>query len=250
MMKQFEGKVALVTGAASGIGEATALMFADRGASLMLFDLDGERAGALADSLRARGIAAESLAGDVADSAACTAAVEQAVARFGQLDVLVNNAGGGKLVAATDLSDADWRHMQAINVDGTFYMSRAALRPMLAAGRGAIVNVASVHGLVGFACHVGYTAAKAAIVNMTRTLGSEYSARGVRVNAVCPGVILTPLIERTVDAEAMKMFIGLHPIGRLGRAEEVARTICFLASDEASFVTGASLAVDGGYTAV
>ena len=163
--------------------------------------------------------------------------------------MLVNNAGGGRLVAADQLSNEEWRHMQAINADGTFYMSREALRVMVAQGHGAIVNMASIYGVVGFPNHVAYTAAKGAIISLTRALGIEYAARNIRVNAVAPGMVLTPLIHKNLTEEHRRFFTQLHPMARLGRPEEVAQAICFLASDEASFITGTCLSVDGGYTA-
>ncbi len=249
-MTPFHDQVALVTGAASGIGEATAHMLAARGAAVMIFDMNEAGALAVRDAIRANGGRAEMSIGDIARSADCNRAVADALEAFGRLDILVNNAGGGRLVPVDALSDDDWRWMQGINVDGTLYMTRAAIAPMLDAGKGAIVNVASVHGLVGFPNHVGYTAAKGAIVNMTKTLGIELSGRGIRVNAVCPGVILTPLIRNGCDDDTLAGFVRMHPIGRLGAADEVAQAICFLASDEASFITGAALPVDGGYTAV
>lgn len=247
---QFADKVAVVTGAASGIGAATARMLSRRGAAVMLFDINETSAHAVRDAIRAEGGRAEVCCGDVANSADCNRAIDEALAAFGHIDILVNNAGGGRIVPIAELGDDEWRWMQGINVDGTLFMTRAAVVPMLAAGRGAIVNVASVHGLVGFANHVGYTAAKGAIVNMTKTLGAELSSRGVRVNAVCPGVIMTPLVRDSCDDAALEALSRLHPIGRLGNPDEVAKAICFLASDEASFVTGTALAVDGGYTAV
>lgn len=249
-MKPFDNMAALVTGSASGIGEATAYMLAMRGAAVMIFDTNAHGAKHICEELRLAGHRAEYYVGDVSNSADCDRAVAATVEAFGRLDVLVNNAGGGRLVPTLDLTDEEWRWMQAINADGTFYMSRAALRPMLAAGKGAIVNVASVHGLVGFNNHAGYTAAKGAIVNLTKTLGCEFSSRGVRVNAVCPGVILTPLIKSSCDDAMLEKLLAMHPIGRLGEADEVAKAICFLASDEASFITGAALPVDGAYTAV
>lgn len=166
-------------------------------------------------------------------------AVKATVDTFSRLDVLVNNAGGGKLEPIGNLTVEDWRWMQAINADGTFYMTKAAIEPMKLAATLRSSTSPRSSEFVGFVNHVGYTAAKGAIVNMTRTLGSELSSQGIRVNAVCPGVIMTPLIRATCNDEALAGFVKMHPIGRLGEPNEVANAICFLASDEASFITGA-----------
>ena len=246
---RFDGKVVLVTGSSSGIGAETARRFAALGAQMVLFDKEPEGSERLAGEIEARGGAALVIRGDVSVSADCDGAVAQALARFGRIDVLVNNAGGGRLDPTETLSDENWRHTQAINADGTFYMSRAALRPMVEAGSGAIVNLSSIYGVVGFGQHIAYTAAKAAIACMTRSLAIEYGTRGIRVNCVAPGVIRTPLVEQGIDEETIARLVALHPIGRIGRVEEVAKAICFLASDDASFITGVCLPVDGGYTA-
>jgi NAD(P)-dependent dehydrogenase (short-subunit alcohol dehydrogenase family) len=249
-MRSFDSRVALITGGATGIGAAVAAMLASRGAAVVVCDIDETGGRATVQRIGAAGHAAEFVAGDVTDPAACSAVVQHTVERFGRLDVLVNNAGGGRLGPSHELQDADWRRTQALNLDAVFYMARAALRVMLGQGSGAIVNIASVHGLVGYPEHAGYTAAKGAVVNLTRALGVEYAKRNIRVNAVCPGVILTPLIEQTVTTpEAMQHLVALHPIGRIGRPDEVARAVCFLAGDEASFIVGTTLVVDGGYTA-
>ena len=248
-MRNFEGKVALVTGGASGIGAATASLLVERGAAVMLMDQDRAAGEQKQAALRSEGARCELFVGDVSSPEACRMAVGETVKHLGALDVLVNNAGGGRLVAAEQLSDAEWRHMQAINADSTFYMSREALRVMAAQGHGAIVNMASIYGVVGFPNHVAYTAAKGAVISLTRALGIEYAARNIRVNAVAPGMIVTPLIHKNLTDEHRRAFMQLHPMARLGRPEEVARAICFLASDEASFITGTCLAVDGGYTA-
>lgn len=248
-MSSFDGKVALVTGASSGLGAATARLLGKRGATLMLFDLDHAGSEEIRDEVERAGGACAVHVGDVSNSADCNRVIAQTLERFGRIDILVNNAGGGKLQPTMELSDEEWRHWQAINSDGTFYMSRAALQPMVAAGQGAIVNLASIYGVQGFANHLAYTAAKAAIICMTKSLAIEFGQQGIRVNAVAPGVIRTPLVERGLDAQAIEYLASLHPIGRIGQPDEVAKAICFLASDEASFITGTCLPVDGGYTA-
>jgi NAD(P)-dependent dehydrogenase (short-subunit alcohol dehydrogenase family) len=214
----------------------------------VLFDVNAAGCAALQAELDALARPVATVVGDVVDPAACNDAVARTLDRFGRLDILVNNAGGGRRGWTHELSDADWRHVLSLNTDGTFYMTRAALRPMLDQGGGAIVNLCSIHGHTGFPHHAAYNAAKGAIANLTRSLAIEYAAHAIRVNAVCPGVIRTPLIEKN-DEERMRALTALHPIGRIGEAIEVARAIAFLASDEASFITGANLMVDGGYTA-
>lgn len=242
------GRVALVTGGASGIGAATARLLAARGASVLVVDIDGDGAQRICDEIAARGGAAEAFAADLMPSASADAAVSAALARFGRLDILVNNAGIGGRGPSHELTDADWRRVIGLDLDAVFYMSRAALRPMVASGAGAIVSIASIFGHVGLGERAAYSAAKAGVVNLTRALALEYGARGIRVNAVCPGVIRTPLVAHNSPAQT-EALIALHPIGRLGEPEEVAEAAAFLASDAASFVTGASLLVDGGYTA-
>lgn len=242
------GRVALVTGGASGIGAATARLLAARGASVLVVDIDGDGAQRICDEIAARGGAAEAFAADLMPSASADAAVADALARFGRLDILVNNAGIGGRGPSHELTDADWRRVIGLDLDAVFYMSRAALRPMVVSGAGTIVSIASIFGHVGLGERAAYSAAKAGVVNLTRALALEYGARGIRVNAVCPGVIRTPLVAHNSPAQT-ETLIALHPIGRLGEPEEVAEAAAFLASDAASFVTGASLLVDGGYTA-
>lgn len=248
MQGSLAGRSVLVTGGASGIGEATVRMLVARGARVAVMDRDAERAHALVAELAAAGTTL-AIVGDVTREEDCARCVAAVVDAFGPLDVLVNNAGGGRLLPTEELDLATWRGMIELNLDGTFLMSQHALRHMLARGRGAIVNVASVHGYVGFARHAAYSAAKSGVLNLTRSLAVEYGTRGIRVNAVCPGVIATPLTKAQLTPDAEAGLAALHPIGRIGLPEEVAAAICFLASDDASFVTGASLMVDGGYSA-
>ncbi|WP_339703527.1 SDR family oxidoreductase [uncultured Sphingosinicella sp.] len=245
-MSRLTDKVVLVTGGAGGIGEACCTAMAKEGAKVIVADIAAEAGQALAARI---GGNACFLHLDVTDEVAAEAAVAFAADRFGRLDVLVNNAGGGKLIPTHELDFELWQRLLALNLDGYFLMARAALRHMVKRSAGAIVNMASVHGHVGFPNHAPYAAAKGAIVNMTRALGVEYAVRGIRVNAVCPGFVNTRLIAEEVPPEDLPPMIALHPIGRMAEPHEIAAAVVFLASDEASFVVGTSLMVDGGYTA-
>lgn len=246
--RPFDGRAAIITGAASGIGAATARLLVARGARVFLVDINTDNLRALCGEMVAAGGCAQAWTADLTQSAQADAAIAAALEAFGRVDVLINSAGVGGRGAAHELDDAEWRDVLALNLDGVFYVTRAALRPMLAQGGGAIVNVASIFGHVGLGGRAAYAASKAGVVNLTRALALEYGGAGVRVNAVCPGVIHTPLIAHN-NAEQLADLTSLHPIGRLGEPLEVAQAIAFLAGDEASFITGASLMVDGGYTA-
>ena len=247
-MSDVVGKSVLVTGGASGIGEATVRMLVQKGARVALMDRDADRVRRLTQELASVGEIV-SFVGDITRPEDADDAVSGTVHRFGLIDVLVNNAGGGRLLPTEELDLATWRSMIELNLDGTFIMSQRAIKQMLLQGGGTIVNVASVHGYVGFAHHAAYSAAKSGVLNLTRSLAVEYGARRIRVNAVCPGVIATPLTKAQITPEIEAQFAALHPLNRLGLPEEVAAAICFLASDAASFITGASLMVDGGYSA-
>lgn len=242
------GRAAIVTGGASGIGAATARLLAARGAAVLVVDIDGDSAERLCCEITGAGGSAHAFAADLADAKYTDEVVIAALDAFGCLDILVNNAGTGGRGPSHELSDAEWRRVLALNLDSVFYMTRAALRPMLVEGSGAIVNIASIFGHVGIAGRAAYSASKAGLVNLTRALALEYGRSGIRVNAVCPGVIRTPLIAHNEPAQ-LAALADLHPIGRLGEPEEVAEAIAFLAGSAASFITGASLMVDGGYTA-
>lgn len=244
----FAGKVAIVTGAGSGIGEAIARLLAERGAKLLIVERDPQGGEAILNDL-AKSTDTALAIGDASDPDVCDRAIRAALDRWSRLDILVNNAGGGRLVPTETLTTGDWREMQADNIDTAFFMSRAALRAMLAQGAGAIVNIASVHGHLGLVQHVAYGAAKGAVVNMTRAMAVEFAARGIRVNSVSPGVIRTPAFDRAVGEDAAKTFLDLHPMRRLGTPLDVAQAVCFLASEEATFITGPDLMVDGGFSA-
>lgn len=248
-MRRFDEKVVLVTGAASGIGRATAIRLSGEGAQLLCADRNLEGAQATAATIGAGAVA---WALDVADPAACTRAVQAAVSRWGRLDALANIAGIGGFGHAAEIDDAAWQRLIDVNLTGVFQMTRAAL-PHLAATRGNIVNIASAAGLVGTPYASAYSASKSGVVGLTRSIAVEYATRGVRVNAICPGAVDTPLIAGGFDAITdvePRLFERLTPLlGAMAKPEDIAAAVAFLASGDAAFVTGAILAVDGGQTA-
>jgi NAD(P)-dependent dehydrogenase (short-subunit alcohol dehydrogenase family) len=247
---ELTGKVAVVTGAGSGIGEACATLMAARGAKVLVADIEAEHAESVAKAITAEGGVALAASVDVTDPAAVEAMVATAVDELGGLDVAVNNAGiGGPSAPTGDYPVDGWRTVISVNLDGVFYCTREEIRAMRERGGGSIVNMASILGSVGFANSAAYVSAKHGVVGLTKNAALEHAADGIRVNAVGPGFIRTPLVEASMDAEALAFLEGLHALGRLGTSEEVAELVAWLASDAASFVSGSYYPVDGGYLA-
>ncbi len=245
MQWDFSGQVALVTGGASGIGEAVVRQLAAAGARVVVADFDGAKAEALAASLPA----ASAFQLDVADPAAVQAMVQHTVDRFGALHLAVNNAGiGGEVAPVADHPLDAWRRVMGVNLDGVFYGMKYQIPAILASGGGAIVNMSSILGTNGWAGSCAYVAAKHALQGLTKTAALEYAAQGLRINAVGPAFIDTPLIAG-YQGEVRDGLVALHPAGRLGRSEEVAALTLFLLSEEASFINGSYHLVDGGFSA-
>ncbi len=244
-----KNKVVIITGAASGIGKATAELFAKHGASVVISDIQEAEGKATTENIIANGGKASFIKTDVSRPEEMEALVNFAIKTYGKLDIAINNAGiGGELNPTADMSIEGWNKVIEVNLNSIFYGMKYQIQAMLKNGDGSIVNIASILGAVGFAGSSAYTAAKHGVLGISKAAALEYSAHGIRINAVGPGFIETPLLN-ALDAEMKSQLASLHPIGRLGTSEEVAELILWLASDKASFVTGSYYPVDGGYLA-
>ena len=248
--KRFKDKVVLVTGAASGIGKATALRFAEEGAALMICDVNESGLKDVAALLDAQGTENIFFAFDVSDPEACRASVEQTVDTYGKLDVLCNIAGYARLKHLTEITDTDWQKMLGVNLSGVFYMSRDAM-PHLIKTKGSIVNMASTASVVGQAYNAMYCATKGGVMMLSKSMAVEFAKQGIRVNAICPGAVNTPLTEQfsIPDGADMDLIGKLFPLIDAAQPEEIAAAVIYLASSDARFITGEALVIDGAQTA-
>jgi NAD(P)-dependent dehydrogenase (short-subunit alcohol dehydrogenase family) len=250
METTFKDKVAIVTGGASGIGRATAFAFAKKGAKVAV--VDWKENDEMVDLIKELGSEAIFIKCDVSKTAEVQAMVAKTIAAFGRLDYAFNNAGiEGTQANTSDCSEENWDKTISVNLKGIWLCMKYEIPEMLKQGKGVIVNCASVAGLIGFAGLSAYVASKHGVVGLTKTTALEYAKLGIRVNVVCPGVIQTPMIDRLTGKtkESIEQFTGLEPMGRFGLPEEIANAVVWMCSDEASFVTGHAMTVDGGFVA-
>lgn len=245
MMGKLDNKIAIITGGASGIGAETAKLFLEEGAKVVIVDMNEEKGKTFEQELKEQGKEVLFVKADVTNEADIQNVFSQTKSTFGGVDILFNNAGIGAVKPTDELPFSEWRKTLAVDLDGVFLFAQAAIKEFLQSGGGVIINTASMYGLVGAAGSAAYNAAKAGVVNFTRSIALEYATRNIRVNAICPGFIDTPILGDTDRS----FLIEATPMERLGNPEEIAKAVLFLASDDSSFMTGIALVVDGGYTA-
>ena len=250
---RLDGSAALITGAASGIGRGIAQRFLEAGAAVAIFDIDGERARETARELSALGRVL-AIEGDVADESHVESAVRQTAAEFGRLDILINNAAIETVGTVEAMSAVEWDRLLAVNLKGCFLFARHSI-PVMRRRGGAIVNISSVHAFISYPATPAYDASKAAMLALTRTMALDHGRDGIRVNAICPGYIDAPLLEKWLETvpdrtQAMADVLRLHPLGRIGTPRDVAEAALFLASPAASFISGATLVVDGAMSVI
>lgn len=249
-LARLKNKIAIITGAASGIGKATAILFAQHGASIVVADIDRDGGNQTADDIRNTGGEAIYIPADVTIARDTEWLVQETVRTYGKLDILFNNAGIAMRLPVAELPEADWHRCLAVNLTGVYLCAKAAIPEMQKNDGGSIINMSSIYGIVGADVRAAYVASKGGVTNLTRGMALDYAKDNIRVNCICPGFVETPLVAGVVKTpEEYQKLADKHPMRRLGKPEEIAYGALYLASDESAFVTGIALPIDGGYTA-